>query len=73
MALLLSILKDGGASSRRYGTWLTVAELEDWPGRLLLAAENDLRARPKDAAAFKVEHISRTLAMKESCPVEAGW
>lgn len=35
---------------------LTVAEIEDRQERCLLAAENGLRARPKDEEALKGEH-----------------
>jgi transposase-like protein len=34
------------AAARKHG--LTVAEIEEWRDRFLLAAENALRARPKD-------------------------
>jgi hypothetical protein len=36
-----------------------VAEVEDWQERFLLAAENGLRARPKDEEALKDEHIKK--------------
>jgi hypothetical protein len=35
-----------------------VAEIEDWQGRFLAAAENALRSRPKDEEALKNEQIS---------------
>lgn len=38
---------------------LTVAEIENWQERFLLAAENGLRARPKDEEALKAEHIKK--------------
>src|SRR4029453_11758553 len=47
-ALVLSILKgetSAQAAARKHG--LTVAEVEDWRGRVLLRAEEALRARPK--------------------------
>jgi len=36
---------------------LTMAEIEEWQERFLLAAENTLRARPKDDETLKDEHI----------------
>jgi hypothetical protein len=38
---------------------LTVAELEDWKERFLLAAENALRLHPKDEEALKDEQIKK--------------
>jgi transposase-like protein len=38
---------------------LTVAEVEEWKDRFLLAAENALRSRPKDEAALKDEQIKK--------------
>ena len=59
-ALVLSILR-GEASvreaARKHG--LTVAEVEDWKEKFLLAAENALRSRPKDEEALKEEQIKR--------------
>jgi hypothetical protein len=60
MALVLSILKgelseEDGA--RRHG--LTVAEIGDWRDRVLQAAHNALRSRPRDADAIKDEQIRR--------------
>ena len=60
MALVLSILKgelseEDGA--RRHG--LTVAEIADWRDRVLQAAHNALRSRPRDADAIKDEQIRR--------------
>jgi hypothetical protein len=60
MALVLSILKgeitlDDGA--RQHG--LTVAEIEEWKQRMLAAAHNALRSRPRDADAMKDEQIRR--------------
>jgi transposase-like protein len=59
-ALVLSIVKgetSAQASARKHG--LTVAEIEEWRDRFLLAAENALRARPKDEEALKDEQIKR--------------
>ena len=47
VALVVSILKGETSvpqAARKHG--LTVAEIEDWQERFLLAAENGLRARP---------------------------
>ena len=60
VALVVSILKGETSvaqAARKHG--LTVAEIEDWQERFLLAAENGLRARPKDEEALKDEHIKR--------------
>ena len=49
VAVVTSILKGETSvqeAARKHG--LTVAEIEDWRDRVLLAAENALRARPKD-------------------------
>lgn len=59
-ALILSLLKGETSiqeAARQHG--LTVAELEDWKERFLLAAENALRARPKDEEALKDEQIKK--------------
>jgi len=63
LALVLSILK-GGPSSRRQAArkhGLTVAELEAWRERFLLAAENGLRPRPQRRAGPQrgAHHASR--------------
>ena len=60
MALVLSVLKgelseEDGA--RRHG--LTVSEIADWKERVLQAAHNALRSRPRDADAIKDEQIRR--------------
>ena len=60
MTLVLSILKgeiseEDGA--RRHG--LSVAEVVDWKDRVLQAAHNALRSRPRDADAIKDDHIRR--------------
>ena len=59
-ALILSILKGETSiheAARQHG--LTVSELEDWKERFLLAAENALRARPKDEEALHEEQIKK--------------
>ena len=59
-ALVLSLLKGETSiqeAARQHG--LTVAELEEWKERFLLAAENALRARPKDEEALKDEKIKK--------------
>jgi hypothetical protein len=43
------------AAASKHG--LTVAEIEEWRDRFLLAAENALRARPKNEEALKDEQI----------------
>jgi transposase-like protein len=56
----LSIVKgetSAQAAARKHD--LTVAEIEEWRDRFLLAAENALRARPKDEEALKDEQIKR--------------
>ena len=59
-ALVMSLLKGETSiqeAARQHG--LTVAELEDWKERFLLAAENALRSRPKDEEALKDEQIKK--------------
>ena len=59
-ALVLSIIKGEMSiqqAARQHG--ITVAELEDWKERFLLAAENALRARPKDEEALREEQIKK--------------
>jgi transposase-like protein len=59
-ALVVSILKGETSvaeAARRHG--LTVAEIEEWQDRFLLAAENALRSRPKDEEALKDEQIKK--------------
>ena len=59
-ALVLSIVKGETSvaeAARTHG--LRVAEVEEWRERFLLAAENALRARPKDDDALKEEHIKK--------------
>jgi transposase-like protein len=60
VALVTSNLKGETSvqeAARKHG--LTVAEVEDWRDRFLLAAENALRARPKDDEALKDEQIGK--------------
>ncbi len=59
-ALVFGILKgelsvEEGA--RRHG--LTVSEIETWRERLLVAAHNALRSKPRDEEALKEEQIRR--------------
>src|ERR1700735_3293721 len=59
-ALVISLLKGettAAEAARRHG--LKVAEVEEWRDRFLLAAENGLRARPKDDEALREEMVSR--------------
>ena len=59
-SFVLSIVKgeaSAQAAARKHG--LTVAEIEEWLDRFLLAAENALRALPKDEEALKDEQIKR--------------
>ena len=61
-ALVLSILKGETSTqeaARKHG--ITVAELEDWKERYLLAAENALRARPKDEEALHEDSLCTRL------------
>ena len=44
-------------AARKHG--LTVAEIEEWRDRALLAMENALRSRPKDEEGLKDEEIKR--------------
>ena len=60
VVLVVSILKGETSvaeAARQHG--LTVAEVEDWKDRFLLAGENGLRARPKDEEALKDEQIKK--------------
>jgi len=60
VALVLSIVRGETSvaeAARKHG--LTVAEIEDWQERFLAAAENALRARPKDEEALKDEQIKK--------------
>jgi transposase-like protein len=59
-ALVLSIIKGETSiqqAARQHG--ITVSELEDWKERFMLAAENALRARPKDEEALRDEQIKK--------------
>jgi len=59
-ALVLSIIKGETSiqeAARQHG--ITVAEIEDWKDRFLLAAENALRSRPKDEEALREEEIKK--------------
>jgi len=60
LALVLSIMKGETSiaeAARKHA--LTVAEIEDWQERFVAAAENALRARPKDEEALKEEQIKK--------------
>jgi transposase-like protein len=59
-ALVLGILRGETSvqeAARKHG--LTVAEVEEWKDRFVLAAENALRSRPKDEEALKDEQIKK--------------
>jgi transposase-like protein len=59
-ALVISLLKGettAADAARRHG--LKVAEVEEWRDRFLLAAENGLRARPKEDEALRDEELNR--------------
>jgi len=59
-ALVLAILKGDttlAEAARQHG--LTVAEIEGWQDRFLVAAENALRNRPKDEEAVKDAQIKQ--------------
>jgi transposase-like protein len=59
-ALVISLLKGettAAEAARRHG--LKVAEVEAWRDRFLLAAENGLRARPKEEEALREEELNR--------------
>lgn len=59
-ALVLSILRgetSAPEAARSHG--LTLAEVEDWKDKFLLAGENGLRARPKDEEALREEQIKK--------------
>ncbi len=60
IALVLSILKGEMTVEQvalRHG--LAVSEVEEWKERLLVAAHNALRSRPRDEDALKDEQIRR--------------
>lgn len=59
-ALVVSILRgetSAPEAARSHG--LTLAEVEDWKEKFLLAGENALRARPRDEEALKDEQIKK--------------
>lgn len=59
-ALVLAILRGETSvqeAARKHG--LTVAEVEEWKDRYLLAAENAMRSRPKAEDALKDEQIKK--------------
>jgi transposase-like protein len=59
-ALILSILRgetSAPEAARSHG--LTLAEVEEWKDKFLLAGENGLRARPKDEEALREEQIKK--------------
>ncbi len=59
-ALVLAILKGEttiAEAARQHG--LTVAEIESWQDRFLVAAENALRNRPKEEDALKDAQIKQ--------------
>ncbi|HZJ03188.1 MAG TPA: DUF1153 domain-containing protein, partial [Thermoleophilia bacterium] len=59
-ALVLSIIRGETSvqeAARKHG--LTVAEVEDWREKFLLAAENALRTKPRDEDAQKDEQIKK--------------
>ena len=59
-ALVISLLKGEttvAEAARRHG--ITMSEIEQWRDRFLLAAENGLRARPKDEEALREEELNR--------------
>jgi transposase-like protein len=59
-ALVISLLKGettAAEAARRHG--LKVAEVEEWRDRFLVAAENGLRARPKEDEALREEEPNR--------------
>src|SRR5262249_12706717 len=61
--LVVSILKGETSvqeAARKHG--LTVAEIEEWRDRALLAMENALRSRPKDEEGLKDEENQATQA-----------
>jgi transposase-like protein len=60
VALVVSILKgETSVAEAARQHELTVAEVEDWKDRFLLAGENGLRARPKEEEALKDEQIKK--------------
>ena len=63
-ALVVSILRgetSAPEAARSHG--LTLAEVEDWKEKFLLAGENALRSRPKGEEALKDEQIKGTVSL----------
>lgn len=59
-ALVVSILRgetSAPEAARSHG--LTLAEVEDWKEKFLLAGENALRSRPKDEEALREEQVKK--------------
>lgn len=59
-ALVIGIIKGETSvveAARKHG--LKVSEVEDWQEKFLAAAENALRARPRDDEALKDEQLKR--------------
>ena len=59
-ALIMSILRgetSAPEAARSHG--LTLAEVEDWKDKFLLAGENALRSRPKDEEALREEQVKK--------------
>lgn len=59
-ALIVSILRgetSAPEAARSHG--LTLAEVEDWKDKFLLAGENALRSRPKDEEALREEQVKK--------------
>jgi transposase-like protein len=73
VVLVLSIVRGETSvaeAARKHG--LTVAEVEEWQERLLRAAENALRARPKDEEALKDEQIKKQPRLAAAVPSEGA-
>lgn len=59
-ALIVSILRgetSAPEAARSHG--LTLAEVEEWKEKFLLAGENALRSRPKDEEALREEQVKK--------------
>lgn len=59
-ALIVSILRgetSAPEAARSHG--LTLAEVEDWKDKFLLAGENALRSRPKDEEVLREEQVKK--------------
>lgn len=60
VALVVNILKgETSVAEAVRQPGLTVAEVEDWPERVIVGAENALRSRPKAEEALKDELIKK--------------